>query len=215
MKLKELHSLMQDIQIFQQPKIELEQYATGPDIASRLLFTVDSVYNEFTGRTVVDLGCGTGMLAIGAALLGSGHVIGVDVDSDALELALDNSLEFENLEIDLVQCSVTQLLQAEACSPHLSASVVIMNPPFGTRTKGADIQFLRAAFKVSTHAIYSMHKSSTRPHIHQVATQQLGAASAEVLAELRYDLPASYVFHKQKTRDIAVDLWRFEVQPKD
>lgn len=55
---------------------------------------------------------------------------------------------------------------------------------------------LRALLQVSTHAIYSMHKSSTRPHIHQVATQQLGAASAEVLAELRYDLPASYVFHK-------------------
>ena len=51
-------------------------------------------------------------------------------------------------QIDLVQCSVAQLLQAEACSPHLSASVVILNPPFGTRTKGADIQFLRAAFKV-------------------------------------------------------------------
>lgn len=45
-----------------------------------------------------------GMLAIGAALLGSGHVIGVDVDSDALELALDNSLEFENLEVRWLQC---------------------------------------------------------------------------------------------------------------
>ncbi len=44
------------------------------------------------------------MLAIGAALLGSGHVIGVDVDSDALELALDNSLEFENLEVRWLQC---------------------------------------------------------------------------------------------------------------
>ena len=45
-----------------------------------------------------------GMLAIGAAILGSGHVIGVDVDSDALELALDNSLEFENLEVRWIQC---------------------------------------------------------------------------------------------------------------
>ena len=31
---------LQDIQMFQQPKVELEQYATGPEIASRLLFTV-------------------------------------------------------------------------------------------------------------------------------------------------------------------------------
>lgn len=63
-------------------------------------------------------------------------------------VALTSAPSFCALQIDLVQCSVTQLLQAEACSPHLSASVVIMNPPFGTRTKGADIQFLRAAFKV-------------------------------------------------------------------
>ena len=55
---------------------------------------------------------------------------------------------------------------------------------------------LWALLQVSTQAIYSMHKTSTRAHIHKVATQQLGAASAEVLAELRYDLPASYVFHK-------------------
>ena len=30
----------------------------------------------------------------------------------------------------------------------------------------------------------------------QVAETELGASSAEVLAELRYDLPATYAFHK-------------------
>jgi predicted RNA methylase len=34
------------------------------------------------------------------------------------------------------------------------------------------------------------------------------------LAQLRYDLPASYKFHKQKSKDIEVDLWRFEVPPQ-
>eukprot|EP00955_Chlamydomonas_euryale_P103144 365469-Chlamydomonas_euryale.AAC.4 len=41
--------------------------------------------------------------------------------------------------------------------------------------------------------------------------RQLRAASAEVLAELRYDLPATMKFHKHKSVDIEVDLWRFEV----
>ena len=67
------------------------------------------------------------------------------------------------LQIDLVQCSVAQLLQAEACSPQLSAHVVIMNPPFGTRTKGADIQFLRAAFKVGlVCCLSSLHECTGR-----------------------------------------------------
>ncbi len=36
------------------------------------------------------------MLSIGAALLGARHVVGVDVDPDALEVAQDNVEEFED-----------------------------------------------------------------------------------------------------------------------
>lgn len=44
---------------FEKPKVELEQYPTGPHLASRLLFAVASSYGEFEGRTCIDLGCGT------------------------------------------------------------------------------------------------------------------------------------------------------------
>ena len=50
------------------------------------------------------------------------------------------------VQIDLIQADVSQL-QSQAVS--LWADVVIMNPPFGTRRKGADLEFLRAAFQVS------------------------------------------------------------------
>jgi predicted RNA methylase len=149
------------------------------------------------------------MLSVGAAILGACHVIGVDLDSDALEIAKENIDEFEDppLPIDLIQSSV----QALSLQPGLYADTVIMNPPFGTRIKGADMDFLRAAFNISRHSIYSLHKSSTREHIGKIATRDLKAKSAQVLAQLRYDLPATYKFHKQKSRDIEVDLWRFEV----
>ena len=151
------------------------------------------------------------MLSIGAAILGACHVIGVDLDSDALEIARENIDEFEDhLPIDLVQSSV----QALILQPRIQADTVIMNPPFGTRTKGADMEFLRAAFRISRHSIYSLHKSSTRDHIAKIAKRELGAVSAEVLAQLRYDLPATYSFHRQKSKDIEVDLWRFEVPPR-
>ncbi|KAJ0818212.1 hypothetical protein HanPI659440_Chr00c03g0710171 [Helianthus annuus] len=40
MKLKQLESLLGNLQQFQNPKIELEQYPTGAHIASRMLYTV-------------------------------------------------------------------------------------------------------------------------------------------------------------------------------
>ena len=38
-------------------------------------------------------------------------------------------------------------------------------------------------------AVYSLHKTSTRAHIEKHALGTLRAARAEVLAELRYELP--------------------------
>ena len=40
--------------------------------------------------------CPQGMLSIGAALLGSSYVLGVDVDLDAVQLAVDNCDQFED-----------------------------------------------------------------------------------------------------------------------
>ncbi|KAI3430752.1 hypothetical protein D9Q98_009164 [Chlorella vulgaris] len=211
MRLKELESLMQDIAPFEEPKVELEQYPTGPHIAARMLYTVGNSFDEFDGQTVIDLGCGTAMLSIGAAMLGAQHVLGVDLDDDALRIAQQNVDEYEEaLPIDFLRCDVRQV----ALQGRLKADTVVMNPPFGTRRKGADMEFLRAAFQLSRNSVYSLHKSSTREFIQRLAERELRATSAEVLAQLRYDLPASYKFHKQKSKDIEVDLWRFEVPPQ-
>lgn len=43
------------------------------------------------GQTVLDYGCGSGILAIAAARLGAGTVTGVDIDEKALEAAADNA----------------------------------------------------------------------------------------------------------------------------
>jgi ribosomal protein L11 methyltransferase len=43
------------------------------------------------GATVIDYGCGSGILAIAAARLGAGRVVGVDIDPQALAAARDNA----------------------------------------------------------------------------------------------------------------------------
>ncbi len=46
---------------------------------------------ELTGETVIDYGCGSGLLAIAALHLGAAHVIAVDNDPQALLAAQDNA----------------------------------------------------------------------------------------------------------------------------
>ena len=39
------------------------------------------------------------MLGIGAAMLGSAHVIGIDIDEDALQTAQENCQQYEGLQV--------------------------------------------------------------------------------------------------------------------
>ena len=58
------------------------------------------------------------------------------------------------------------------------------------------MQLLGWVLQISKGSVYSLHKSSTRQYLQKFAVQQLKAKSAEVLAQLRYDLPPTFVFHK-------------------
>ncbi|XP_031473398.1 uncharacterized protein LOC116245920 isoform X1 [Nymphaea colorata] len=203
MKLKQLESLLGNLDQFTEPKIDLEQYPTRPHIASRMIYTAANTFGDITSKVVADFGCGCGTLGIASALLDAENVIGIDVDSLSLETALSNAEDLE-VNIDLVQCDIHHL---EWRGPVVNT--VVMNPPFGTRKKGSDLDFLLKALKVASDAVYSLHKSSTRDHIKRVALRDFNATSAEVLCELRFDVPQMYKFHKKKEVDIAVDLWRF------
>lgn len=46
---------------------------------------------DLTGKTVVDFGCGSGVLAIAAALKGADHILAIDHDPQALGATLDNA----------------------------------------------------------------------------------------------------------------------------
>nr|AFK42782.1 unknown [Lotus japonicus] len=200
MKLKQLEGLLGGLDQFPHPKVELEQYPTGPHIASRMLFTAENSFGDVSDKVVADFGCGCGTLGIAAALLGAEHVVCIDIDPESLEIATLNAEELE-LDMDFIQSNLLDL--------GWRVDTVIMNPPFGTRKKGADLDFVSVALKVASQAVYSLHKTSTRDHVKRTALRDFGASSAEVLCELRFDVPKLYKFHKKKEVDIAVDLWQF------
>ncbi len=91
MKLKQLVAFLQEVPEFPDPDYTLEQYKTGADLAASILFSIESAYGDIGGRVVADLGCGTGILGIGAAALGAAHVTGFDIDPKAIACARENA----------------------------------------------------------------------------------------------------------------------------
>lgn len=106
------------------------------------------------------------MLAAGAALMGASLVFAVDADADALRSA---ARTFDDVLGDRDVPTLVELLRcdARALPPRLQRGAagggvvhtVVCNPPFGTRRKGADMEFLAAACGVATSAVWSLHKA--------------------------------------------------------
>ncbi|CAH0721864.1 unnamed protein product, partial [Brenthis ino] len=161
-------------------------------------------YEALENKLVLDAGCGPGMLALGATLLGAGTVIAMDIDESALEVLQENIDDTEVTNIDPILCD---FLGSKVFKWDNYFDTVLMNPPFGTKNNaGIDMKFLRMGLDVSCDSVYSLHKSSTRSHIQKKIKEW--DVKGSIIAELRYNLPATYKFHKQQTRDIAVDLWK-------
>lgn len=84
---------------------------------------------------------------------------------------------------------------------------VLTNPPFGTKhNAGMDIRFLRTATRLASRAVYSFHKTSTRNFL--VKKVQEWDMEVEIVAQMKFELPKTYKFHKEKSVDIEVDLVR-------
>ncbi|CAH0406353.1 unnamed protein product [Chilo suppressalis] len=206
MKLKTLQGHLQDLNGFEKPKIHFEQYETPAHIAAIMLYNIQTQYEGLEDKLVLDAGCGPGSLSIGAALLGAGMVMSMDIDGDALKIFNNNLEDMEVTNVDAIQCD---FLNTSVFRWENYFDTVLMNPPFGTKNNsGIDMKFLQMGLALSCDSVYSLHKTTTRSHI-QKKLKEWGAKGS-VIAELQYDLPATYKFHKQQSRDIAVDLWKVQ-----
>jgi len=123
-------------------KAELEQYRT-PDAVAAALLLLAGRDGAIAGKRVLDLGCGTGIFAIGAALLGAQLAVGVDVDPDAILLA-------QQAATQAGMATSTWFVTADVAAWHPDPDgfdAVVMNPPFGAQkaNKHADRAFLQRA----------------------------------------------------------------------
>lgn len=66
-----------------------QAFGTGDHPTTRMCLSYLEKHVE-VGQSVLDLGCGSGILAVGAKLIGSGRVLAIDIDPIAVEVAKEN-----------------------------------------------------------------------------------------------------------------------------
>jgi putative methylase len=189
---------------FEEPDPRLEQYHTPADIAAHLVHVAD-LQGGVEDRTVLDLGSGTGMLALGAALRGPRRVVGVELDADALATARENERRVgTTADVEWVRGDVTD--------PPLRRrddTTVLMNPPFGAQrgNEHADREFLRTAADLG-EVSYSIHNTGSREFVESFATDHGGTVTHAYEAE--FDLPHQFEFHDRERRSLGAEVFRIE-----
>lgn len=147
------------------------------------------------GETI-DLGTGTGRLAIGAALMGSKKVVGVDIDETAIAQARENAV---------VAGVQVKWLVSDIDAIQGKYDTVIMNPPYGTRSPHLDVRFLERAFELAPVS-YSIHKSSTRNYLWAVIAKK--NRKVDAVRSMSLNIPHLFSFHRKKWENVNVDLYR-------
>ncbi len=196
MNKKGLEILLEECRGYREPKIKLEQYSTSTPIAAELLYLA-RLKGDVEGKSLYDLGCGTGRLAIGGGLLGASKVRGVDVDGEALSIARENAAKF-SLDIEWVEADVGYIRG--------ECDTVVQNPPFGVHNRGIDRIFLEKALELGK-VVYSMHKAEARDFIMSYLEKR---GQVTDIARVDFPLPHSYGFHRKPVKRIGVDIYRIE-----
>jgi putative methylase len=217
----DLEMLLSNVKPHPTPSPSLEQYTVSVSVAAQMLYMAAYIYDDIVDKTVLDLGCGTGRLALGAAFLGAREVVGVDIDKTAVKAAYENSAN-AGLQ-DRVQWVTANI---EAVRGEFDT--VLQNPPFGVQKRGADRKFLEKALK-SGKVVYSLHKSTQNStalirklKVHRGDNIQASPSSflrrlvekhgGEIKAvySMVMNIPYMFNFHTREKHEFIVDLYVIE-----
>jgi len=195
MKQRQLEIILERLHAFESPSAAREQYTTSAPIAAQLLYFA-YLRGDIAGLKVVDLGCGTGILALGAALLG-GLATGVDSDERALDLARTNA-KLLGVHVSWLNSPIEDF--------EGSFDTVVMNPPFGAQKRRSDRPFLSKSVRVGK-VIYLLHNSVVDGFIRRFLEPN------RVTDAIKVKLPIAHTFkfHNDEVRYVDAIIYRIEV----
>ncbi len=198
------------------PKANLEQYTISEQVAADILYLAAYGNDDIIDKTILDLGCGTGRLALGASFLGAKTVVGVDVDRAAVTIA-SQTAKVQKIDADWIIGDITAVVG--------KFDTILQNPPFGVQKRGADRKFLIKALETGC-SIYSLHN---HPQTDENLIHKLRKANSRFLQveaspfmkrfvkanggivvavyALLMTIPHMFDFHTKLRHDVVVDLY--------
>ena len=199
MRLRQLEMALQGLAGLPRPRAALEQYQTPAPLAARLLHHA-LMKGDIAGKTVCDLGAGTGILAIGAALLGAAGVTGVEIDPGAVRIARANASRL-GAEVRFITADVRDPSLPEQIG---RTDTVIMNPPFGAQTAHADRPFIDLALQIAP-VTYGIFNAGSRQFIQTYPESRAGID--EAIGGL-LPIRRIFAFHTRDVQEIEVEILR-------
>jgi len=200
-KKKDLEIKLQEIPDHPDPDPGLEQYPTPADIAADILFRA-YIDRNIKGKKVADLGCGTGIFALGASYLGASSVRAIDSDQESIKIAEEKAKDWsvsENIHFEV----------GEVTGFQARVDTVLMNPPFGSQKKGADIPFLEKAFEISD-TVYTIHNAVTVEFLENFIKER----GHNLFWEKRYKFEVDKLFEFHRKEKESFDVVSFGIKIK-
>jgi putative methylase len=188
---------------FKEPKVRVEQYTVDSEIGAFILWN-GLLKGDIRQKVSVDLGCGTGILGIGALLLGAKKVFFVDSEGSALKIAKNN---LEKVKSEFLIEGKAVFVCRDVVDFSEKCDTVVENPPFGVKVRHADRVFLKKAFEIGK-VVYSFHKSESKEFIERFSSKN--EFKITDVWDFKFPLKAIYKFHSRRIKYIDVSCFRFE-----
>lgn len=209
MRKADLEGALEAVPRHPSPDPDREQYRTPSGIAADLLLAANRD-GAIAGKRVLDLGCGTGTFAIGAALLGARLATGVDLDSHAIAMAQESAADLHVSRRTWFVCSDV----ADWRSDPDHFDTVLMNPPFGAQkgNRHADrVFYARASEAVNPYGtVWFLAHERTESFLAAMA-DELGGRIDKV-ASWDYPLEATMAHHRRDVQAVRVGGYRMAWQ---
>ena len=196
--------LLSKLEAVKRPSAELEQYTIPSDLAAEIL-NLAYLSRDIKNKVVLDLGCGSGLLMIGAALLDAKKIIGIDIDEKAIEITKKNIKNAEKLtSIKILE--KTGLFCMDVSEWKRKVDTVIQNSPFGIQKLHADRIFLKKALECA-RKIYSLHRHYEKSREFLTKFIEKNGGKVEKIIKFKFRIPYMFKFHKKPYVKYEVDLF--------